>query len=70
MKVKEIMTARVVTVTPGTPVPVIAGLLRGHRISGVPVTGEQGAVTGLVSEYDLLLSALTGAGARRPRHTA
>lgn len=54
MKVKEIMTARVVTVAPGTPVPVIAGLLRDNRISGVPVVDADGAVVGLVSEYDLL----------------
>jgi CBS-domain-containing membrane protein len=54
VKVKEIMTTRVVTVTPDTPVPVIASLLRDNRISGVPVTGADGAVVGLVSEYDLL----------------
>ncbi len=55
MKVSEIMTTRVVTVTPDTPVPVIAGLLRDKRISGVPVTDASGAVIGLVSEYDLLV---------------
>ena len=54
MKVKEIMTTRVVTVTPDTPVPVVAGLLRDNRISGVPVLDAGGAVVGLVSEYDLL----------------
>ncbi len=54
MKVKEIMTTPVVTVTPDTPVPVIARLLRDNRISGVPVTDASGAVIGLVSEYDLL----------------
>ena len=48
------MTARVVTVTPDTPVPAIAKLLRDNRISGVPVTDASGAVIGLVSEYDLL----------------
>ncbi|MGH3224465.1 MAG: CBS domain-containing protein [Streptosporangiaceae bacterium] len=48
------MTTRVVTVTADTPVPVIAGLLRDNRISGVPVTDANGAVVGLVSEYDLL----------------
>jgi len=53
VKVKEIMTARVVTVTPDTPVPVIAGLLRDNRISGVPVTDAGGAVVGLVSENNL-----------------
>ena len=54
MKVKEIMTTRVVTVTADTPVPVIAGLLRDNRISGVPVVDAGGVVVGLVSEYDLL----------------
>jgi CBS domain-containing protein len=54
VKVKEIMTTRVVTVTGDTPVPVIAGLLRDNRISGVPVVDADGAVVGLVSEYDLL----------------
>jgi CBS domain-containing protein len=54
VKVREIMTTRVVTVTPDTPVAMIAGRLRDHRISGVPVVNEEGAVIGLVSEYDLL----------------
>jgi CBS domain-containing protein len=54
VRVKEIMTTRVVTVTGDTPVPVIAGLLRDNRISGVPVVDADGAVVGLVSEYDLL----------------
>jgi CBS domain-containing protein len=54
VKVSEIMTTRVVTVTPDTPVPVVAGLLRDNRISGVPVLDAGGAVVGLVSEYDLL----------------
>lgn len=54
VKVKEIMTTRVITVTPDVPVPVIASLLRDNRISGVPVLDSGGAVAGLVSEYDLL----------------
>jgi CBS domain-containing protein len=54
VKVKEIMTTRVVTVTADTPVPVIASLLRENRISGVPVVDAGGMVVGLVSEYDLL----------------
>lgn len=54
MKVKEIMTTQVVTVTGRTPVTVIAGLLRENRISGVPVVDAAGVVVGLVSEYDLL----------------
>jgi CBS domain-containing protein/rRNA maturation protein Nop10 len=63
VKVREIMTARVVTVTPDTPVPVIAALLRDNRISGVPVVTHSGAVVGLVSEYDLLAREGDTAGA-------
>lgn len=57
MKVKEIMTARVVTVAPDTSVSVIASALRENRISAVPVVDAAGAVVGLVSEYDLLARA-------------
>jgi CBS domain-containing protein len=54
MKVKEIMTTPVVTASPGTPLGDVARLLRTHRISGVPVTDDGGAVVGLVSEHDLM----------------
>jgi predicted transcriptional regulator len=54
VKVRDIMTARVVTAHTDTPVPVVAALLRDHRISAVPVVDDSGAVVGLVSEFDLL----------------
>jgi predicted transcriptional regulator len=53
MNVKEIMTAPVVTVTEDTPVPEIATVLQGRRISAVPVLDAGDAVVGAVSEYDL-----------------
>ena len=55
MKVKEIMTAPVVSAGPDTPTADVAKLLTKHKISGVPVTDDTGAVVGLVSEYDLLV---------------
>ncbi|MEV5410870.1 CBS domain-containing protein [Thermopolyspora sp. NPDC052614] len=54
MKVKDIMTAPVITVRRDTSVPDVAALLRGRRVSAVPVVDDEGAVVGLVSEYDLL----------------
>ncbi len=54
MKVREIMTRNVVTVEEETPVFEIASLLTERRISAVPVCGPDGAVVGLVSEFDLL----------------
>ena len=62
MKVKEIMTTPVVTAAPDTPASGVAQLLARHKISGVPVTDPDGAVVGLVSEYDLLVK--KGATAR------
>ena len=55
MKVKEIMTAPVVSAEPDTATADVVQLLTRHRISGVPVIDETGAVVGLVSEYDLLV---------------
>jgi CBS domain-containing protein len=55
VKVKEIMTTPVVVAAPDTPTVDLARLLSSHRISGVPVTDRDGAVLGLVSEYDLLV---------------
>ncbi|MDI3315195.1 MAG: CBS domain-containing protein [Mycobacterium sp.] len=48
------MTTPVVTVPAEAPPPVVAAVLREHRISGVPVVDTSGAVVGLLSEYDLL----------------
>ena len=52
--VRDIMTTGVVTVRPGTPYREIAAMFREHRVSGFPVTAEDGKVTGVVSESDLL----------------
>ena len=54
MKVKDIMTKRVIHAHADTPVGEVAELLSEHHISGVPITDDHGAVIGLVSEYDLL----------------
>ena len=54
MKVREIMTADVLTVAPDTTVDVIAGLMGARGISGVPVV-EAGRVVGIVTELDLIL---------------
>ncbi len=54
MKVKEIMTTQVVTVSVDASRYQAAALLRENRISGVPVIDESGAVVGLLSEHDLL----------------
>jgi len=52
--VRDIMTTGVVTVRPDTPYRELAAMFREHRVSGFPVTAEDGTVIGVVSESDLL----------------
>lgn len=54
-RVSEIMTTPVITVHADDTAARIAATLSEHRISAVPVVDEEGAVIGLVSEYDLLV---------------
>jgi CBS domain-containing protein len=54
MKVMDIMSTDVVTVGPSTSLKDVARTLVQHGISGVPVVDDDGAVVGVVSEYDLL----------------
>lgn len=55
MRIKDVMTAAVVTVGPDTPLKRVAELLAQQRISGLPVVDDEGSVLGVVSEADLLL---------------
>ena len=54
MTAKEIMTTKVITVTPETSVETLAGILSEHRISGVPVTEADGSLVGIITEKDLI----------------
>jgi CBS domain-containing protein len=55
LKVREIMTAPVITVKPDTTVRELADILAKSKISGVPVIDEQGGVLGMVSEADVIV---------------
>ena len=51
---RDIMTREVITIGPGASVEDLAKLLATHRISGVPVTDDQGALVGVVTQSDLV----------------
>jgi CBS domain-containing protein len=55
MQVKNVMTKRVITVGPRTPLKDVARLLVSKRVSGLPVVDEDGSVLGVVSEADILV---------------
>jgi CBS domain-containing protein len=54
VKVAEIMSRPVVTVTPGTSIKVAAQMLVEHGISALPVLDAGGGLVGIVSEADLV----------------
>lgn len=54
MKIKDIMTTEVITVSTDDSVEKCAKLLQEHNISGLPVTDENGHVVGMVTEGDLI----------------
>jgi CBS domain-containing protein len=58
--VRDVMTTPVVTVRPDTSYRELAAMFRRHRVSGFPVTDDEGRVTGVVSETDLLALAADG----------
>jgi len=61
-KVSDLMTRRVITATPATPVGDIAALLERNRIKRVPIV-EDGKLVGIVSRANLL-QALASVGTR------
>ena len=65
MLAEQIMTSHVITVSPQTSISEIAELMTRHRISGLPVLGEDGNLVGIVSETDLLHRAETATEKQR-----
>ncbi|MEV0790303.1 CBS domain-containing protein [Kribbella sp. NPDC050459] len=54
LKVSDVMTREVVTVTEDTPYKDVVGVLAAHHITAVPVINAYGGVGGVVSETDLV----------------
>src|SRR6476646_833661 len=54
MRVKEVMTANVISVLEDSRIEDTARILARHGISGVPVVNSAGALVGMVTEYDLI----------------
>ncbi|MCL4833025.1 MAG: CBS domain-containing protein [Caldilineaceae bacterium] len=54
MLVREIMTSRVITVLPQASIREVAGLMRQHSVSALPVVTDSGKLVGIVTEIDLI----------------
>jgi predicted transcriptional regulator len=53
MRVRDVMSTRVLSVRAGTPLKEVAEILIRNRIGGLPVTDPEGGIVGIVSESDL-----------------
>lgn len=54
MKARDVMTTRVVTVTPDHSVRHAAEIMLDNHVSGLPVVDDDGRLVGIISEGDLL----------------
>ena len=67
MRTIDVMTRKVISARPDTPLKEVARLLSEHGIGGMPVVDADGAVLGVVSESDFLLKERGRKHARRSR---
>ena len=54
LKVRDIMTTELITVSPETEILQVAEILLGNHINGVPVVNEAGKLVGILCQSDLI----------------
>ena len=67
MRAHQIMTRKVISVTPDTSIADAANTMLQHHISGLPVVGEAGNLVGIISEGDFIRRAEIGTQRKRGR---
>ena len=67
MKVRDIMSPRVISIAPEASILEAIRLMLLNHISGLPVIDQSGALVGVVTEGDFLRRSETGTERRRPR---
>lgn len=67
MKAHQIMTRKVITVSPDASIRDAAKLMIDYHVSGLPVVDASGALVGIVTERDFLRRHEVGTQRKRPR---
>jgi CBS domain-containing protein len=67
MKAADVMTRRIISVTPEASIREAAKLMLKHRISGLPVVDSAGSLVGIITEGDFMRRMETGTERKRPR---
>ena len=62
MKLKELMTKRVLTIHPEERVEVAARMMARNNIGSIPVCGSDGRLCGLVTDRDLVIRCMAAEG--------
>ena len=65
VKVSDVMTKKVITVTEDTPIEEAARIMVDNKIGGLPVVDEGDIVVGIITETDIFKTFLELIGARR-----
>lgn len=66
VKVNDVMTKHVITVTEDTPIEDAARIMVDNKIGGLPVVNDAGVVVGIITETDIFKTFLELIGARKP----
>jgi acetoin utilization protein AcuB len=66
IKVSDVMTRKVITVTPDTPLEDAARIMADNKIGGLPVVSPEGAIAGIITETDIFKTFIDMLGARKP----
>ncbi len=67
MRAHQIMTRKVISVKPDTPIADAANIMLQQHISGLPVVNETGKLVGIISEGDFIRRAEIGTQRKRGR---
>lgn len=65
LRAADIMTAEPTTVSPLTPMDIVAGILMRHKFGGLPVADEAGRIVGIITVADVLRFLCTASGLQR-----
>ena len=65
VKVNDVMTKKVITVSEDTPIEDAARIMVDNKIGGLPVVNESNAVVGIITETDIFKTFLELLGARK-----
>lgn len=66
LKVEQLMTSKVVVVSPDTPLEEAARLMVEHRVGGLPVVDPQHRVVGVITETDIFKAFVEMLGTGQP----